>query len=194
MSPTDADRVVLVDASDRELGAMEKLPAHQGGGHLHRAFSVLVFDPEGRTLLQRRAEGKYHAAGQWANTCCSHPRPGETVEQAAHRRLQEEFGFDCPLREAFAFLYEAPVGGGLTEREFDHVLVGRFAGTPRPDPREVAEYRWVRPEELLSSVRLDAPDYAPWFKIILVHLADAGRRAAVDGALAHGTSPAARTG
>jgi len=183
MSSTDADRVVLVDATDREIGSLEKLPAHQNGGRLHRAFSVLVYDGSGRTLLQRRAEGKYHAAGQWANTCCSHPRPGETVEAGAHRRLQEEFGFDCPLREAFAFLYEAPVGGGLTEREFDHVLVGSFSGTPRPDPAEIAEFRWVRPAELLASVRLDAPEYAPWFKIILLHLADEGHRAAVDRAL-----------
>jgi isopentenyl-diphosphate Delta-isomerase len=188
MSSTDADRVVLVDATDREVGTLEKLPAHQNGGRLHRAFSVLVFDDAGRTLLQRRADGKYHAAGQWANTCCSHPRPGETVEAGAHRRLREEFGFDCPLREAFAFLYEAPVGGGLTEREFDHVLVGRFAGTPRPDPEEIAEFRWAAPEELFAAVRLAAPEYAAWFKIILIHLLDPDHRAAIDRALAAGTT------
>ena len=189
MPTTDADDVILVDAADREIGSLGKLLAHRDGGALHRAISVLVFDPSGRLLLQRRSRQKYHAAGLWANTCCSHPRPGETVEHAAHRRLQEELGFDCPLREAFSFLYEAPVGGHFVEREFDHLLVGTFAGTVRPDPDEVAEIRWDSLDELLATTRPDAADVAAWFKIILVQLADPDRRAAVERARTVGRVP-----
>ncbi|HRV31587.1 MAG TPA: isopentenyl-diphosphate delta-isomerase, partial [Kiritimatiellia bacterium] len=91
------EQVILVDEADREIGSMEKVAAHKNGGTRHRAFSVFVFDEQGRWLLQQRAAGKYHFAGLWTNACCSHPRPGETTEAAAHRRLVEELGFDCPL-------------------------------------------------------------------------------------------------
>lgn len=182
-SRNEDDAVVLVDAQDREVGTSGKLAAHENGGRLHRAFSVLVFDSNGQTLVQRRSEGKYHAGGQWTNTCCSHPRPGEDVMAAAHRRLREEFGFDCPLREAFSFVYEAPVGRGLTEREFDHVLIGLFEGEPRPDPDEISDFRWMKLEDLFSTVRLDSTDFTPWFKMILIHLAEPSRRHAVSALL-----------
>ncbi len=176
MAPDAEEQVVLVDGADREVGLAGKSAAHQHGGTLHRAFSVLVFDPSGRLLLQRRALGKYHAPGLWANTCCSHPRPGEAVEAAAHRKLRQELGFDCPLTESFAFLYSAELGSGMSEREFDHVLLGSFAGTPTPNPEEVSETRWVALPELYRAVSLNAPEYAPWFKIILVQLAQAPER------------------
>lgn len=165
------EQVVLVDGADHEVGTSEKHAAHRNGGTLHRAFSILVFDSRGRTLLQRRAEGKYHAPGQWTNTCCSHPRPGESVTDAAHRKLRQEFGFDCPLTESFQFTYSVDLGGGMSEREFDHVLFGRFDGTPRPNPEEVSEYRWASLPELFDEVRLDALEFTPWFKIILLQLA-----------------------
>ncbi len=167
---TAEERVILVDGADAPVGEAEKLRAHRHEGMLHRALSVMLFDPEGRTLLQRRAVGKYHSPLAWANSCCSHPRPGETVEEAAHRRLREELGIDCPLEEAFSFTYSINVGPDLTEREFDHVLVGRFVGPVRPDPAEVTEVRWATLPELFASVRPDDPAYAPWFRILLVEL------------------------
>src|SRR5262245_54825248 len=98
-------RVILVDANDGEVGKEERMRAHREGLR-HRAFSIFVFDRAGRLLLQRRAAGKYHSGGLWSNTCCSHPLPGESVLDAAHRRLREEMGFDCPLQPSFTFVYK----------------------------------------------------------------------------------------
>src|SRR5919107_6267461 len=99
--------LILVDEHDRALGYSAKLPAHQNGGLLHRAFSVFVFNPAGEMLLQRRAAGKYHFGGLWTNACCSHPRRGQSTLDAAHARLQEELGFDTDLNERFTFVYRA---------------------------------------------------------------------------------------
>jgi isopentenyl-diphosphate delta-isomerase len=169
-APEREEQVVLVDGADREVGTAAKMRAHRDGGQLHRAFSIVVFDSKGRTLLQKRAAQKYHAPGQWTNTCCSHPRPGETVIAAAHRKLLQEFGFDCPLVESFSFTYSVDLGGGMSEREFDHVLFGVFDGTPRPNLEEVSEFRWVPLETLYDEIRLHSPEYTPWFKILLLEL------------------------
>lgn len=164
-----AEHVVLVDRDDREVGTAEKLTAH-AQAKLHRALSVFVSDGAGRLLLQRRARGKYHSGGLWSNTCCGHPRPDETVDAAAHRRLREEMGFDCPLERAFAFTYRADVGGGLVEHEHDHVFVGRFDGTPRPDPREVEVWRWVPVTEVLEDLDAHPDHYTAWFRLALDEL------------------------
>ncbi len=158
-------RVILVDENDVQRGVEEKLRAHENGGNLHRAFSVFVFDTDGKLLLQKRASSKYHAGGLWANTCCSHPAPGESVEDAAHRRLQEEMGFDCELREVFSFIYKADVGNGLTEHEFDHVFFGTFDGNPMPNKEEVEEWQRSPIGELRKDVALHPEKYAPWLKI-----------------------------
>src|SRR5919205_4313288 len=126
-----AEELILVDAQDRELGVKEKLQAHVEGA-LHRAVSVFVFDGGGRLLLQKRAPTKYHSAGLWSNTACGHPRPGESTLAAARRRLREEMGFDCELREAFQFLYRAELDGELVEHEYDHVFVGVHDRDPAP--------------------------------------------------------------
>ncbi|HEV2147893.1 MAG TPA: isopentenyl-diphosphate Delta-isomerase [Longimicrobiaceae bacterium] len=165
----DAEMVVLVDERDRETGVAEKLAAHREG-RLHRAFSVFVFDQAGSLLLQRRADGKYHSAGLWTNTCCSHPRPGEAVEDAAHRRLAEEMGFDCELRPAFTFVYRADFPDGLVEHELDHVLVGRWSGSPAPDAEEVGGWRWAAPGELLREMEADPEAFTHWFRIALPEL------------------------
>lgn len=140
MAPTE--HVTLVNELDQELGTMEKLEAHRHGV-LHRAFSVFLWDSEGCLLLQRRALDKYHSAGLWTNTCCSHPRPGEALEVAALRRLQEEMGVACPIEHRFSFVYRAAFTNGLTEHELDHVFFGRFDGTPQPDRTEVMDWRYV---------------------------------------------------
>src|SRR5687768_6652445 len=137
------ERVILVDGLDREIGSEEKLRAHRTGV-LHRAFSVFVFDAHDRVLLQRRADGKYHSGGLWSNTCCGHPRPGESIESAALRRLRAEMGIlECKVRRVSSFLYRTAVGNGLVEHEVDHVVIGEWNGEPAPDPTEVSEWRWV---------------------------------------------------
>ncbi len=134
--------VVLVDENDKPVGTEEKLKAHQDG-KLHRAFSVFIFNSQKQLLLQRRALSKYHSAGLWTNTCCSHPRPEESVLASAHRRLQEEMGFDCELKEIFNFKYKADFDNGLVEHEFDHVIIGYHDQNPISNPNEVDSYKWI---------------------------------------------------
>src|SRR4030042_2763439 len=126
------EKIILVDENDREIGTEEKLKTHEQG-KLHRAFSIFVFNSKGELLLQRRAKGKYHSGGLWTNTCCSHPREGEKLEEAVHRRLKQEMGLDCPLKEAFSFIYKVRFENGLFEHELDHVFIGRVDGKPVPD-------------------------------------------------------------
>jgi len=158
------ERVVLVDTADNEVGTAPKLQAHRTGD-LHRAISVFVFDSEGRMLLQRRAEGKYHSGGLWSNTCCSHPRPGEPAATAARRRLREEMGLDCELEPVFTFVYRADLDGGLTEHELDHVFVGTTDDSPEPDPDEVGGWRWVEPVEIAREMDSDPALFTAWFPI-----------------------------
>ncbi|MCP4383451.1 MAG: isopentenyl-diphosphate Delta-isomerase [Hyphomicrobiales bacterium] len=163
MTSTDNDRVILVDEADGETGTLDKLEAHRRGV-LHRALSVILADADGNLLLQRRADGKYHSGGLWTNTCCSHPRPGEPVMVAAARRLEEEMGIACGLVPLFAVHYRAPVSNGLIENEFVHVAGGRFDGTPRPNPSEVAAWRWDKPEAIRRDVAADPERYSVWFR------------------------------
>jgi isopentenyl-diphosphate delta-isomerase len=160
------DMVTLVDHDDNVVGADEKLRAHREG-KLHRAFSVFVFDEDRRLLIQRRATGKYHSAGLWSNTCCGHPRPGESADGAAERRLSEEMGFACDLRRAFRTIYEMNVANSMVEHELNQVFVGRFDGSPQPDLSEVDECRWVGLAELRSSIQASPEIYTPWLKLLL---------------------------
>ena len=161
--------VVLVDEKDVSVGEAPKSRVHRTGER-HRAVSVFLFDQEGRTLLQRRADGKYHSPGLWSNTCCGHPRPGETAMNAARRRLREEMGVECELTHVVTFEYRADVGEGLLEHEVDHVFRGSFTGVPSPDAAEVSGFRW----ELLADVRKDCaanPElYSAWLPLALARL------------------------
>ena len=157
------DLVILVDRDDRQIGLDEKMKVHREG-ILHRAFSVFLFDEAGRFLLQRRARHKYHSGGLWSNACCSHPRPGESVKEAAGNRLQEEMGIGCRLTRAFDFIYQARVGD-LVEHEFDHVFVGRFDGVAEPNVEEVMDWRWLEPGDLQTQLKFNSSDYTPWFGI-----------------------------
>lgn len=187
------EHVVLVDEQDVPRGASEKLRAHRDGA-LHRAFSILVFDGRGRLLLQKRAARKYHSPGLWTNTCCGHPRPGEATVDAARRRLREEMGIDTALRPLFTFRYRADVGGGLTENEYDHVLVGRYDGEPRPDPAEAEAWRWSALSALRGEVGRDPDRFTRWFRILLDRLPpdDAVLSELPGPAGSPGTAPAAR--
>ncbi|GIW52774.1 MAG: isopentenyl-diphosphate Delta-isomerase [Gemmatimonadales bacterium] len=164
MHSAEADEsVILVDAADRPIGSAPKLDVHRDG-RLHRAFSVFVFDPRGRLLLQRRALGKYHSGGLWSNTCCGHPRPGEATAAAAARRLREEMGFGCSLQPAGTIVYRAALAEGLWEHEYDHLFTGRYNGDPRPDPSEVAEWRWVEMNDLLRELGDRPSSFTVWFE------------------------------
>lgn len=171
--------VILVDSSDRQIGTAEKLSVHESGGQLHRAFSIFVLDDGDRLLLQRRAACKYHFPGLWSNTCCGHPRPGETVMEAAVRRLNEEFGITAPLRVVAELTYRASdPASGLTEHEYLHVLSGRAdaIAAPHPNPAEIAAFRWLPIPDIKTEL-LSCPDrFTPWFPIALDALLDASRR------------------
>ncbi len=158
--------VVLVDEQDRETGEMEKLQAHREG-KLHRAISVFVFNTKGALLLQQRAEGKYHSANLWTNTCCSHPRPGETTLEAATRRLEEEMGITVSLKEKFSFIYCAHLDNDLTEYEFDHVFTGITDAVPSPHNDEVAAWRYIDRTGLETEMNERPDQFTEWFKICM---------------------------
>ncbi len=160
-------RVILVDENDNPLGTEEKMKAHQNGGKLHRALSVFVFNKNGETMLQQRAAIKYHTQNKWSNTCCSHQMEGEDTITAAHRRLKEEMGFDCPLKEAFNFTYHAEVGNGLKENEFDHIVFGTFDKVPRPNPDEVQDWKWISLPELKARIKSDPGSFTPWLRLMI---------------------------
>ncbi|QIZ76705.1 isopentenyl-diphosphate Delta-isomerase [Ferrimonas lipolytica] len=156
--------VVLVDEHGNCIGTEEKMAAHQKG-LLHAAFSVFVFNSNHEMLLQRRAQHKYHSGGLWTNTCCSHPRPNETTDSAAHRRLVEEMGFDCPLQYKFEFIYHAKLDLGMTEHELDQVLFGYSDTLPKPNPAEVCEYRYIDLTSLEAELKQYPERYTAWFKL-----------------------------
>lgn len=168
--PARDDALILVDGRDRELGTATKREAHVEG-LLHRAFSVVLVrdgDDGPELLLATRAAGKYHSGGLWANSCCSHPRAGEGLMDAASRRVREELGCDAAgLREVAAFAYRAEFADGLCEYEYDHVLVGRCEGDPDPDPAEVGEVRWAGLDELAAALARHPEAFAAWAPMVL---------------------------
>ena len=158
--------VILVDENDNEIGVMEKLQAHQEG-LLHRAFSVFIFNDKSELLLQQRALTKYHSAGLWANTCCSHPRPNETIKDSANRRLFEEMGMSCDLTIKTNFIYKTEFENGLIEHEFDYVLVGFTNQNPILNIEEVESFKWQTITDIKMDISSNPQNYASWFKIAL---------------------------
>jgi isopentenyl-diphosphate delta-isomerase len=163
---TDPIMLELVDDQGRTTGTAEKLSAHQPPGRLHRAFSVFLFDDEGRLLLQRRALGKYHSPGVWSNTCCGHPYPGESPFAAAARRTYEELGVSpALLREAGTVTYHHPdPDSGLVEREYNHLFVGLVRDAARPDPEEIGDVAFLTPDELAAR-HAEGP-FSAWFMTV----------------------------
>lgn len=158
--------VELVDPDGAAVGKVTVDEAHRAPGLLHRAFSVFLQDSSGRVLLQQRAAVKTRFPLRWANTCCGHPMPGESLAVAAKRRLVEEVGVDgVELSEVGVYSYYAEdPATGRVEYEYDHVLVGRLdaGATLLPDPDEVADVRWVSLDELRLAVSREPRVYAPW--------------------------------
>lgn len=159
------EKVILVDENDQPIGLIEKLEAHKKG-LLHRAFSVFVVNEKGELLLQQRALDKYHSAGLWTNTCCSHQRENETTLEAANRRLMEEMGMQVELKELFSFIYKADFENGLTEHELDYVLVGFSNENPHINPQEVADFQWKTFSEIQDEMQEMPEKYTIWFRII----------------------------
>lgn len=159
------EKVILVNEKDEQIGLMEKIEAHEKA-LLHRAFSVFVFNDKGELMIQQRAHSKYHSPGLWTNTCCSHQREGETNVEAGKRRLQEEMGFSTDLEETISFIYRAPFDNGLTEHEYDYILVGNFEGKPDLNPDEVADWKWVSLDWIQKDMKDHPEIYTEWFKII----------------------------
>ncbi len=165
-APHSDHDIILVDTEDRPIGTGLKTPVHEEA-LLHRAFSVFVVNSQGQWLLQQRATGKYHSPMLWTNACCSHPKPGETVQEAATRRLQEELGISPPLEYLGALLYHTDFDNGLAEHEYDHLLWAVTDGPFKPDPDEVAALRWIEPEALRRELAEQPEHFTFWFRAIM---------------------------
>lgn len=159
------ENVILVNEKDEQIGLMPKMEAHQKA-LLHRAFSVFIFNENDELMLQQRALSKYHSPGLWTNTCCSHQREGETNIEAGKRRLEEEMGFSTELKDTVSFIYKAPFDNGLTEHEFDHILVGKYNDDPVLNPEEAADFKWLSLDEVKRDMEVNPHLYTAWFKII----------------------------
>jgi isopentenyl-diphosphate delta-isomerase len=158
----ETTKVILVNEEDEVIGEIDKMEAHHKG-LLHRAFSIFIFDNSGKMLIQQRAESKYHGGLLWTNACCSHPFPGEPVEAAAQRRLEQELGFITSLKEIFSFIYKADVENNLIEHEFDHVFAGVYEGDIIPNRSEVASFKYMTMDEIKEAVDLFPEQYTKWF-------------------------------
>jgi len=159
----DRNSVVLVDINDNPIGVTDKLSAHQQG-LLHRAFSIFIFNDRQEMLLQQRAEGKYHGAGLWTNTCCSHPQWDEDIRESALERLAYEMGLSCDIQMLFSFIYDTPVENQLIEHEYDHVFWGFTNAQPLPNPAEVMDYKWMEPNAIAVDIEANPQKYTYWFR------------------------------
>ncbi|MDN3492540.1 isopentenyl-diphosphate Delta-isomerase [Winogradskyella bathintestinalis] len=159
------EQVILVDENDKQIGLMPKMEAHEKA-LLHRAFSVFIFNDKNELMLQQRALHKYHTPGLWTNTCCSHQRDGESNLEAGKRRLQEEMGFVTELEESTSFIYKAPFDNGLTEHEYDHIMIGYYNDSPKINADEVEDWKWMSLDVVKSDMAVNPQLYTAWFKII----------------------------
>ncbi|PWR74733.1 isopentenyl-diphosphate Delta-isomerase [Methanospirillum lacunae] len=160
------EMLILVDRHDTEIGYAEKMQIHREG-KIHRAFSIIIYNSQGEMLLQKRASSKYHSGGLWTNACCGHPRAGEDLLSSAHRRLNEEMGFECILKPLFNFLYVAHLDNQMIEHEFDHVLIGGYDGCIHPDPNEAEDYQWISVPRIYEGIVLNPEVYTIWFVILM---------------------------
>lgn len=159
------EHVILVNEKDEQIGLMPKMEAHEKA-ILHRAFSVFIFNDKNELMLQQRAADKYHSPLLWTNSCCSHQRNGESNIEAGRRRLQEEMGFVCDLKEVTSFIYKAPFDNGLTEHELDHIMIGNYNNNPVINKEEVESFKWMTVEDVKNDIAVHPEIYTEWFKII----------------------------
>lgn len=177
---SDREELILVDEHDREIGARSKAACHEGRGALHRAFSIFVFNNANELLLQKRSGEKLLWPNYWSNTCCSHPRRGESMEQAVERRLLQELGFTCPLEFLYKFKYQAQYGAIGAEHEFCWVYYGKYAGPVDVNVNEIADWRYIGVDALERELERAPETFTPWFKMEWMHI----RANYLDGMLA----------
>ncbi len=161
----DQEPLILVDSNDREIGFLDKTACHDGGGVLHRAFSLFIFNPAGELLLQRRASGKRLWPSFWSNSCCSHPRQGETMDEAVQRRMGQELGLHAPVSFVYKFEYQAKFGTQGTEHELCWVYVGQTSQNPTINTTEIDEWRWISAADLDAELTATQDQFTPWFKL-----------------------------
>lgn len=162
---SNEDQLVLVNASDEVVGYGDKKSCHDNDGILHRAFSVFLFDTQGRLLLQRRSPKKRLWGHYWSNSCCSHPRPTETILNASSRRVREELGCSAPMTFLYKFEYRAEFLGLGVEHELCYVLAGPMLGEPDPDPDEVSDWQMVDPNHLDQEIHAKPEKFTPWLML-----------------------------
>jgi isopentenyl-diphosphate delta-isomerase len=176
----DAEQLILVDELDREVGFKAKTDCHLGQGTLHRAFSIFVFNRNNELLLQQRSPSKMLWPNFWSNTCCSHPRRGESMDLAVSRRLTQELGFDCPLEFLYKFKYQAQFGTIGAEHEYCWVYYGRYDGRVDVNVNEIAAWRYIGIDALERELAAAPDTFTPWFKMEWLHI----RANYLDGMLA----------
>ena len=162
---SENEELILVDADDNEAGFLSKADCHDGDGLLHRAFSVFLFNADGELLLQQRADGKRLWPGYWSNTCCSHPRRGESIDIATRRRLEDELNIEASLEFVYKFIYQASFGDLGSEHELCHVFLGSVADEPRPNVSEISATRYIAPADLDTELAEQPEAFTPWFRM-----------------------------
>lgn len=159
------ESLILVDEQDRQIGAASKHDCHAGEGRLHRAFSIFLFNGRDELLLQQRSAQKPLWPLFWSNTCCSHPRVGETMTVAVERRLDEELGLSCEPRFLYKFKYHAPYEDQGSEREYCWVYAGRCDDDPTANANEIAEWRFISVAALDAELAAAPERFTPWMKL-----------------------------
>jgi len=162
---SESDLLILVNENDEALGSADKASCHDNEGVLHRAFSVLIFNRQGELLLQQRSPEKRLWGGYWSNSCCSHPRWGESMEVACERRLWEELGLRAELTFLYKFQYHAQFDQTGAERELCWVYVGVSDEKPSTNSNEISQWRYISPENLEAELEQQPEAYTPWFKL-----------------------------
>lgn len=161
---SEEELLILVDADDNEIGFRTKADCHDGDGIQHRAFSLFLFNDDGELLLQQRSDQKRLWPGYWSNTCCSHPRKGESLPVATARRLEDELNIHADLEFVYKFCYQAAFGAAGSENELCHVFLGRFGGEVRPNRSEIASTRYLSRANLERELEQSPDLFTPWFK------------------------------
>lgn len=170
---SESEPLILVDANDQQIGTLDKSACHNGDGVLHRAFSLFIFNPAGELLLQQRAASKRLWPGYWSNSCCSHPRAGETMELAVARRLEQELGMTADLEYIYKFQYQANFANQGSEHELCSVYLGTSDATPTSNITEIEAWQWIERSALARWLDNRPDQFTPWFKLEWQQLCDA---------------------